>query len=165
MLTYFNYAVQLQEVPDEISLVFYIAGCPHHCVDCSSPWLQTKGDYILTDQVILNAIAEKPYASCVVLMGGDADHEELARLADTIHRAHKSACVFSGDDIFDKKLASHLDYYKVGSWQRDKGPLNCKTTNQHMYYSPALGEYVDITYKYQTKEAEWRSAQEKNLND
>ena len=55
--------------------------------------------------------------------------------------------MYSGDDEIDKSLAAVLDYYKVGSWMPERGPLNSTTTNQKLYR--IVGDnLVDITFKF-----------------
>ena len=43
-----------------------------------------------------------------------------------------------------------LDYYKIGPYIPEKGPLNKNTTNQVMY-KKVDGEWKDITYRFQEK--------------
>lgn len=70
VLTYNQCAVQLQEVPDEISLSFYICNCPHKCLGCSSPWLQEVGDKKLLSNLEFE-INKVQDISCITFMGGD----------------------------------------------------------------------------------------------
>jgi anaerobic ribonucleoside-triphosphate reductase activating protein len=44
-----------------------------------------------------------------------------------------------------------LDYYKIGSWQEEKGPLNKPSTNQILYKKNETNELEDITYKFWRK--------------
>lgn len=162
-LTFNNYAIQLQEVPGEISLSFYIADCPHRCEGCSSPWLWLAGNYELSRQTLERAIAKFPYISCVTFMGGDGRHEELIALADMVHKCGKKVCVYSGDDYWDMDLSLVCDYYKVGSWDKNRGPLNCKTTNQTMWRRISRNVFENITALFQTKESEWKPHQEEQL--
>lgn len=164
MLTYDSCAVQLQEVPNEISLSFYICDCPHHCIGCSSPWLREPGSIQLTKENLLHQMAITPYFSCVTFMGGDEKHKDIIELTKVIHEQGKRVCMYSGDDFIDKDLADVLDYYKLGHWDASKGPLNDPNTNQRMY-EKIQGNWKDITSSFWRKEALWKPQQEKHIND
>ena len=145
MIKYIRDAVVFQEIPDEITLTLEITNCPHKCKDCHSPELREDIGVLLDDFKITELIEQHPGITCICFMGGDADHESLAKLADFVKAQGLLAAVYSGDDVYDDELAKHLDYYKVGSYQKTFGPLNKKTTNQRLYKLP---EKIDITYKF-----------------
>lgn len=151
MLKYYDCAVVFQEVPDEISLAIDITTCPHHCDECHSPWLRGDIGQILDDNTISSLLKQFPYVSCVCLMGGDSDHQDIKRIAQYIHQhSTKKVAMYSGDDIIDQTLIPVLDYYKIGSYQKDLGPLSSETTNQRFYQIKNY-ELIDITYKFLNK--------------
>lgn len=159
VLTYNEYAVQLQEIPDEISLSFYICQCPHRCHGCSSPWLQEVGKYKLISELD-NIINKYSYITCVCFMGGDLCHNDIIDAAKIVHAHGIKTAMYSGDDEIDKDLVPYLDYYKVGHWDEKRGPLNeVEKTNQRMYKIVNLDaatsgqiigfkRLIDITYKF-----------------
>ena len=88
--------------------------------------------------------------TCICFMGGDIDHKEIIRLAKLIKKAHpkKKVAMYSGLPYIDNELVKVLDYYKVGPYIPEKGPLNQKTTNQR-FYKIEKNQTIDITYKFQ----------------
>ncbi len=150
MIKYVDYSIVFQEVPDEISLALEISGCPHLCKNCHSPHLREDIGVELTCNEIDKLIVKNKHISCICFMGGDNRHQEIIALADYIHSKNLLVAMYSGDDIFDEELSKHLDYYKVGSYQEDKGPLNKITTNQVMYKMKPNKQ--DITYRFRKGE-------------
>ena len=55
--------------------------------------------------------------------------------------------MYSGDDNIDINLFYNLDYYKIGSYKEELGPLNKKTTNQKLYRI-INKQPEDITYRF-----------------
>lgn len=155
MLKYKGYTITFQEVPNEISLVVNVAGCPHHCPECHSQYLWTDDGAAPLFQNLYSLI--NPYAkmiTCVCFMGGDWDKEGLIECLQYIKRNFPwlKLCVYSGEDTL-KWIFSYLpllDYVKVGSYQKDKGGLNNTGTNQRFY--KVTGFYTeDITYLFWKK--------------
>ena len=146
MLKYFDTAIVLQEVPDEISLAINITNCPNRCKNCHSPWLREDIGTELTYYNIINEVKKHKGISCILFMGGDSNHDEIIRLCAELRFQYKTA-VYSGNDEIDEKYIPVLDYYKVGSYQEKFGPLNCKTTNQK-FYKILDGQLIDETYKF-----------------
>lgn len=147
-LKYDSYDIVFQEVPNEITLVFNITGCPHKCEGCHSKYLwKNHGNFVSDD--IKNLINKyKGMITCVCFMGGDQNINELNQLLILTRQEKLKTCVYSGldtVDVFDLQL---LDYLKIGSYNQDLGGLNCKTTNQKMY-KIVNGGIEDITYKFQ----------------
>ena len=147
MLKFLDVAVVTEEIPTEISLAIELTCCPHHCEGCHSPQLQQDQGGEVNGGLIDLLLAHNPLITCIVLMGGDADHEAVAQIADYIRSKNIKAAMYSGDDIIDKNLISHLDYYKVGSYKHEMGPLNNRGTNQHLY-EIVNNELKDITYLF-----------------
>jgi len=163
MLTFTDYEVDLRSIPGEICLTFYICDCPCHCHGCSSPWLWERGKYELTVEKLTKAVKLYPYITCVLLMGGDNDHVEIARLADWIRQLNRKAAFYSGMDNWDLNLQSHLDYYKIGHWDESRGPLNARTTNQVLFRRDSQNHFINITSMFWTKENEWKPQQEEQI--
>lgn len=152
MIKYDDYLVTFTEVPDECSLCFNITNCPCHCVDCFEPWLQKDIGVELNIEVIKVLLAENKYCTCICFMGGDANHTALSLLIAQCREIwpHIKFAMYSGLPLMDDALAKQLDYYKVGPFIPERGPLNKTTTNQHMY-KKIDGEWKDITYRFYDK--------------
>ena len=152
-LKYVNYAIVLEEVPDEISLAINISGCPYKCQGCHSQYLwEYIGDY-LSDN--LNKIIEpyKDYITCICLMGGDQNIIELYEICKRIKEEYGlKICIYTGHntgDIFAKFIADGLlNYLKIGSYISELGGLNNPNTNQKMF-KIENGIIKDITKKFQ----------------
>ncbi len=150
-LKYLGYAIAMQEVPDEISLIINISGCPHHCEGCHSQYLwEYKGNYISYDLPALIS-QYKDYITCVCFMGGDQNINELNALCDYVHLQNLKCCLYTGLDDFPANMPE-LDYVKIGHYDMNKGGLDKLTTNQRMYKRGELGIYSDITYKFRKEE-------------
>ena len=132
MLKYYDSAVVMQEIPDEISLAINITNCPHNCENCHSAYLREDIGTELTFEEAAKLIKEHPGITCVLFMGGDSSHLDIMYLTNFVHEAFDlKVAMYSGNDNLDSLLLGCLDYYKIGSYQEDKGPLNKKTTNQN----------------------------------
>lgn len=152
-LKYVNYSIVCEEVPDEISLVINISGCPYQCKGCHSEYLwEYTGNYISDDlESIINPY--KNYITCVCFMGGDQNIIELYKLCEQIKDKYNlKICIYSGNNsgvIFSDFIVNRLiDYLKIGSYQKELGGLDKKTTNQKMYRIKK-DSIEDITYKFQ----------------
>ena len=148
--------VILREVPDEISLSINISNCPHRCPGCHAPYLQKNEGDELTIDVLKSLVNKNKGISCICFFGGDVDKENLCFLLKETRKEFPDIklAVYSGDDRIDYKIAKLLDYYKVGPYVNELGPLDSKTTNQRMYFiehSDPINFY-DITYKFWNKE-------------
>lgn len=149
MLRYAGHDVVFQEFPDEVTLAVNLAGCPHRCPGCHSPWLRRdEGDEL--DEARLLALAEsyRDAVTCVALMGGDADPQAVARLLTAVRehfgpRMHTGW--YSGSDALPPGFRPEaFTYVKIGSWQAERGPLTSPTTNQRLY-RVTPGGLEDIT--------------------
>jgi len=148
--------VVLREIPDEISLSVNISDCPHRCKGCHSAYLQeNKGDELTVDAVD-KLITRNTGISCVCFFGGDRTHSDLRNLISKLRKKHSlKFAVYSGDDEPDDSLASVLDYYKIGHYDSEYGPLDSPSTNQRLYavsvQDDGSVEYKDITFKFWSK--------------
>ena len=165
MLKYKNYAVVLQEVPDEISFAINISGCTHHCPGCHSTYLWEDDGYpLLKDFHYLLDKVRKSYISCICFMGGDHDQHELLLLSRIAHTEGYKTCLYTACELSDliKPLLDELDYVKIGRFIQEKGPLTNPTTNQKMYRKTVSGNsyaWTDITDRFWTKYAEYKEKQ------
>ena len=156
MLKYTGGSIVMQEVPDEVSLAVVIAGCQHKCPDCHSKYTWEDKGQPLSEHLPIMLQEYKKYITCFCLMGGDQDQKELTDICKKVHKEGLKTCLYTGYDEFSQisqSLLNELDYIKLGRFDKEKGPLNRKTTNQRMYqkeYSPFsdTDEWVDITCKF-----------------
>lgn len=162
-LLYSHYDVTFQEVPGETSLVVEITGCLHHCQDCHSKFLwDYTGEPVERDLPKLI----KKYSgliTCVCFMGGDQNIEELMRLAHFCHKNNLKTCVYSGctqDEFVALIPKTHFstnmalfDYIKVGPYIKERGGLDCVTTNQTFYKKAfaklGYAQYEPANYLFQ----------------
>ncbi len=149
-LKYVSTCVALQEVPDEISLIINVSGCPHRCEGCHSQYLwEYKGRYLLDD--IKSILDERgQYISCICIMGGDYNIKELNAVLTYINKKGFKTCLYLGCNYIPSNLVP-VDYLKIGSYKKKFGGLDKPTTNQR-FYKNVNGQYEDITHVFQTKE-------------
>lgn len=153
-LKYLGYGITFLEVPDEVSLVINISGCPYKCEGCHSDYLwEYDGPYLLDD---LYGLLEKygEYITCVCFMGGDQNRDDLEQAVDMVHGKGLKVCIYSG-----RKFSSHgrdyleqfaPEYYKIGNYDKNLGGLNSPKTNQRFYKRDRWG-YEDITSTFWKK--------------
>ena len=148
MVKYLNYALTFAEVPDEINLCFNITNCQQNCTGCHTPILQQDvGQDLNKDlQKIINQ--HKDQFTCVCFLGEGNDKVQLQHLIDYIKNLNYKVCVYSGRDDATIEDYKNLDYYKIGSYNIEKGPLTAKTTNQKMYKKMSDSTWVDITFLF-----------------
>lgn len=156
MLKYANTCIVFQEVPDEVSLAINISNCPNNCKGCHSDWLKTDTGTVLSPEELRKLI--EPYRTditCVVFMGGDNDPEGVLLLAkqvrDEYQGAIKTAWYSGKTDLPDFVDPRSFNYIKLGPYIEGFGPLNKKTTNQHMYRVEPDGFMTDITFRFWKK--------------
>lgn len=85
-------------------------------------------------------------------MGGDRYPIQIADLSEWIKQTYPTlkTAMYSGARKGVKELWKTLDYYKIGPYMPQFGPLNQTTTNQRMYKH--MGDkWQDITYRFQEK--------------
>lgn len=132
VLVYKNVDVVFQEVPNEISLAFSMAGCPFRCVGCHSPelWTEQKGKN-LTLEVLESYLQQyNNLITCVLFMGGEWKPDGLLTLIDKANEYGLKTCLYTGADSVPDKLMAKLNYLKTGQWLEQLGGLSSPTTNQ-----------------------------------
>lgn len=142
--------ITLQDVPDEISVAFPIAGCPLKCSGCSYKPFESSATVELSDELYTNLLRHnKGLATCVVFFGGEWELRRLKELVAIAKDMGYNVCLYSGVGSLEqfrkifKDFTDELDYIKVGSYIKELGGLKSPTTNQRMYFKS-----TDITYKF-----------------
>ena len=154
MLKYVDSKVVFAEIPDEITLAINISNCPCHCEECHSPYLADDIGEPLDLQHLTDLIDSNRGITCVCIMGGDANPSEVDDIAQDIKEYYPNLKVgwYSGRDYISKDIdMSNFNYIKYGHYDKDKGPLNGKTTNQVMLEIDVIQGKVftkDITAKF-----------------
>lgn len=154
MLKYVETRVVFAEIPDEITLAINVSNCPCHCEECHSPYLADDIGEPLDLQHLTNLIDSNKGITCVCIMGGDANPSEVDDIAQDIKEYYPNLKVgwYSGRDYISKDIdMSNFNYIKYGHYDKDKGPLNSKTTNQVMLEIDVIQGKVftkDITAKF-----------------
>ena len=142
-LKYISYAITMQEVPDEVSLVINISGCPHKCEGCHSQYLSEYSGHFVKDDLDRLINQYDGFISCICFMGGDQNIKELNELLKYIKEKYRlKTSIYSGSDDFNlfKDSLKYLDWLKIGSYKKE---LSCDdnfcygvklaTSNQKLY--------------------------------
>jgi anaerobic ribonucleoside-triphosphate reductase activating protein len=154
MLKYVDSKVVFAEIPDEITLAINISNCPCHCEGCHSPYLADDIGEPLDLQHLTDLIDSSRGISCVCIMGGDANPSEVDDIAQDIKEYYPELRVawYSGRQELSKEIElENFNYIKLGPYIKDKGPLNCRTTNQVIFEINVIQGKVfkkDITAKF-----------------
>ncbi len=154
MLKFAGYDIVFQEIPDEVTLAISISGCPNRCPGCHSPQLREDIGEPLTEET-LTALLERYRGAitCVCLMGGDGDPQEVGRIARFLHRQQTTPVKvgwYSGRQQLPQGFSLEgFEYIKLGPYIERLGGLKAPTTNQRLYRIGADGTMQDITYRFQ----------------
>ena len=87
-------------------------------------------------------------------MGGDINPSEVDDIAQDIKEYYPELKVgwYSGRQELSKDInLENFDYVKLGPYMKDRGPINCKTTNQVLLEIEVVQDKVftkDITAKF-----------------
>ena len=154
-LKYLGYTVVFQEVPNEVSLAVNISGCPHKCEGCHSQYLwKYEGNYISDDLSDLIKKYEN-LITCVCFMGGEQNPSDLIHCLITVKQFGLKTCIYSGSDSLEglviSNIAQYCDYIKIGRYDKKKGGLNNRNTNQK-FFRRADNEFIDVTHLFWTKQ-------------
>ncbi len=145
-MKYVDTIIGFREVPDEISLCIDISECPIKCPSCHSKYLWGNVGQELNESVLNDLILRNTGISCVCLMGGDKDPKYISQLAKFVKKNFKNlkVCWYSGDSDLSPDIdIQYLDYYKLGPYDEQFGPLNNPKTNQRFYTRGALLHKMD----------------------
>lgn len=150
MVKYKDYHIVFQEIPNRVSLAFNITNCQNNCIGCHSPELRGNLGEELTTEKIITIVKNNYGVDCVLFMGEGNDIETLKKIALDIKTILGiKVAIYSGRDKVEDDFFDVFDYVKVGSYKAKYGPLNKKTTNQHLfmveYDKNGAKEIKDIT--------------------
>ncbi|MBR0170450.1 MAG: anaerobic ribonucleoside-triphosphate reductase activating protein [Bacteroidales bacterium] len=152
MLKYVNTDIVFQEIPDEVTLAVNLSGCPCRCPGCHSKYLWGDTGTPLGEQQLEQLIADgRPAITCLALMGGDAQPDEVDHLLTYVRNRHPElrTAWYSGRSLLSPKVTlSHLNYLKLGPYLAHLGPLSSPRTNQRMYKVDPAGHLHDITRRF-----------------
>ena len=151
MLKYLYVKEVFQEIPYEFSLAVAISGCQIRCPGCHSRELWEDKGEVLDTKKLDELLEQNKGVSCLLLMGGEHNIDELTGLFMYAHHKIKTAW-YCGLDMVPAKhrgILLYLDYLKLGHYDQDLGGLNSPTTNQRLYQLNHLGDenywQTDIT--------------------
>lgn len=151
MLRYTNYNVVFQEIPGEVTLAINISNCPNRCKGCHSPYLWDDVGDPLDDEAIGFFLEKYGRAiTCLAFMGGDAEPQEVTRLAERVHSRTQGTVKtawYSGKTTFTGGALRHFDYVKLGPYREELGGLRSPSTNQRLYKITGE-EMIDITHLF-----------------
>ena len=132
-MIYKNIDIVFQEVPNEISISFSIAGCKLGCKGCHSAELwYIKGGKVLTEDFYRGVLDKyKGMASCVLFLGGEWEEDTLVNyLKIARDEYYLKTCLYTGEEKISDDIFENLTYLKTGRWDEKKGGLTSKETNQ-----------------------------------
>lgn len=147
-LRYVCHTVGTLEVPDEVSLIYTISGCPLRCPGCHSADLRDPDLGRPLDPGILAATLDRyaGLASCVCFLGGEWRPGALIELLKLARSKGLATCLYTGRESIDDAIAVHLDYLKLGPFVAALGGLDHPGTNQRFL---DLRRGLDLTPRFQ----------------
>ena len=148
MLFYANVGISELEIPTKKSLVIYLSDCKNHCTFCHTPYLQKSYGDTLKNHFETLFQLYYDYFDVVCFMGEgkntEKERKEMIHYCKYIHKNRKQVALYCGRDCDIEKWMTFFDYIKIGSYQKEKGPLTKITTNQRLWKKNVNG-YCDIT--------------------
>lgn len=133
MIKYEKAMFTFTEVPDELSLCINCTCCPLKCKGCFEPWLRDDYGKELTNDEVDLLLSDCPWVTCVCFMGGINDYITLYHLMEYVKSRGYKVAIYSGHPHMQPGIMDLADYYKVGPYMPEYGPLNSKTTNQRFW--------------------------------
>lgn len=149
-LRYICHSVGMLEVPDEISLIYTISGCPLRCAGCHSADLRDPriGELLDAGRLLESLSLYRDLASCVCFLGGEWYAKQLVELLRVARGEGLATCLYSGLTTVDDRIAECLDYVKLGPFIPSRGGLDRAETNQ-IFMDLRSGE--NLTHRFQTR--------------
>lgn len=128
----YSYDIVFQEIPNHISLAFYVCGCNLRCPGCHSPELWPEHSGIpLTEEFYLGLLTKyKNRVDCVLFLGGEWHQNELGSFLQLARDLNFKTALYTGQDEVAEELKQKLTFLKTGSWKSKLGGLSSPSTNQ-----------------------------------
>jgi anaerobic ribonucleoside-triphosphate reductase activating protein len=133
MIRFESTMITFTEVPDEIALCINCTCCPLRCKGCFEPWLRENSGDLLKIDTLHQLLWNNQHITCVCFMGGINDYSSLAELMKEVKDWGLKVAIYSGHDFISAEIEEYVDYYKIGPYIPEFGPLNLKNTNQKFY--------------------------------
>jgi anaerobic ribonucleoside-triphosphate reductase activating protein len=136
-MRYYQKDIVFQEVPGEISLSYFICGCPLRCAGCHSPftWNERAGMPLTNEDFIQTLHRYQGSLSCVLFMGGEWHEKELIGFLHIAQGMGLKTCLYTGLETVSSELKKSLTYLKTGPWIASLGGLDSPLTNQRFVYT------------------------------
>ncbi|MFV3409003.1 anaerobic ribonucleoside-triphosphate reductase activating protein [Bdellovibrio bacteriovorus] len=149
----YKYDIVFQEVPDHVSLAFYVCGCPLKCPGCHSPelWTEKNGTPLTTELLQQLITRYRGRITCVLFLGGEWHEAELCQFLEICHHNHLRTALYTGLNEVSARLLENLDYLKTGPWVRALGGLDSPATNQ-VFRDLRTGKILNHLFQHNTKE-------------
>ena len=110
------------DVPDEISVAVYLAGCSLRCRDCHNKelWDPKSGDLKTTEDVI-KKIDDHPLAKCVVFLGGEPTDQMdfLIDICKSVKGKQKALYTGREFEVLPKELLNNLNVIICGPYRQE----------------------------------------------
>lgn len=145
--------ITFQELPNMVAFYVQFSECMIRCDGCHSDYLWGKYDNRKSLLWLLaKANNAKDMGADAVILFGDINNQisviDLNILCKELSKI-LPICIYSGADSIERSLGSfdtlkYIKWIKLGHYSKTAGPLDSKTTNQHMYLVEA-GGLKDIT--------------------
>ena len=147
-LRYVCHTVGTLEVPDEVSLIYTISGCPLRCPGCHSADLRNPELGQTLDPASFREALDRyaGLASCACFLGGEWQPAGLIELLKIARARGLTTCLYTGSESVDDAIATHLDYLKLGPFIAARGGLDQPGTNQRFL---DLRDGRDLTHRFQ----------------
>lgn len=128
----YKYDIVFQEVPNYISLAFYVCGCPLQCPGCHSPELWTeKTGQALTMSFFVSLLARyEGRIDNVLFLGGEWHENQLVEFLRESRRRNLKTTLYTGLEKVSDNILENLDFLKTGPWRQEFGGLSSPATNQ-----------------------------------
>ena len=136
-MKYLDYAITFSEFPDEIALCINISNCHFHCPGCHSPELWEDKGIELNEKSLTELINKNSGISCIGFMGGEPDAvNDLAQFVKD--NWDLNVGWYTGYTKIPMDInPNNFDFIKVGTYIKDRGPLDNPNTNQRYYVKGA----------------------------
>ena len=117
LLRYVCHTVGTLEVPDEVSLIYTLSGCPLRCPGCHSADLRNPDMGRPLDPATLASTLDRyaGLASCVCFLGGEWQPELLIELLKIARARGFATCLYTGREAIDDAIARMSDMSSVSS--------------------------------------------------